>query len=64
MRLGSRLEMNDDSTTQIAAITFDDGYQDFYDHALPMLQRKGIPSAIFVMTDYAGTGQVPLHDRL
>src|SRR5262245_60990004 len=26
-----------------AAITFDDGYRDVYDHALPLLKRKGIP---------------------
>lgn len=62
--LGSRLEMDDDSNERLAAITFDDGYQDFCDQALPMLQRKGIPSAVFVVTDYVGTKRVHLHDKL
>jgi len=62
--LGERLECSDGSNEGLAAITFDDGYQDFYDHALPVLQKKGVPAALFVVTDYAGSGQVPLHDRL
>jgi peptidoglycan/xylan/chitin deacetylase (PgdA/CDA1 family) len=62
--LGSRLESGDLSNSRIAAITFDDGYQDFYDHALPVLQRKGIPAAVFVVTGYVGTRQVQVHDKL
>jgi peptidoglycan/xylan/chitin deacetylase (PgdA/CDA1 family) len=62
--LGSCLETNHESNSRIAAITFDDGYQDFYDHALPLLRRKGIPAAVFVVTDYATNGRVPLHDKL
>ncbi|HYS26971.1 MAG TPA: polysaccharide deacetylase family protein, partial [Vicinamibacterales bacterium] len=38
----------------VAAITFDDGYQDVYDLALPVLERKGIPAAMFVVTDLVG----------
>ncbi len=48
----------------LAAVTFDDGYQDFYTHAFPLLQRKGIPSAIFVVTDLVGTSDLQIHDRL
>jgi peptidoglycan/xylan/chitin deacetylase (PgdA/CDA1 family) len=62
--LGARLESGDPSKAGVAAITFDDGYQDFYDLALPLLQRKGIPAAVFVVTDYVGTSLVPVHDRL
>lgn len=32
-------------------ITFDDGYQDFADTALPILERYQAPSAVFVHTD-------------
>ncbi len=35
----------------VAAVTFDDGYQDIYEHAVPILKRKGIPAAAFVVTD-------------
>jgi peptidoglycan/xylan/chitin deacetylase (PgdA/CDA1 family) len=62
--LGARLESGDPSVGSLAALTFDDGYRDFYQLALPMLQRKGIPSAIFVVTDYVGTSHVPIHDKL
>src|SRR6266513_6414313 len=48
----------------LAAVTFDDGYADVYYNAFPMLKRKGIPAAMFVVTDLIGTRQVPLHDRL
>jgi len=61
---GARMEANLESSRQVAAITFDDGYRDFYELAWPILQRKGIPAAVFVVTNYAGTDQVHLHDRL
>ena len=48
----------------LAAITFDDGYSDVYHHAFPILKRKGIPAAFFVVTDLVGTSEPPLHERL
>lgn len=48
----------------VAAVTFDDGYSDMYHHALPILRRKGIPAAVFVVTDLAGTPHLQIHDRL
>jgi peptidoglycan/xylan/chitin deacetylase (PgdA/CDA1 family) len=48
----------------VAAITFDDGYNDFYYHAFPILQRKGIPAAVFVVTDLVGTSTLQIHDEL
>jgi len=62
--LGARLEGKDGREDPVAAITFDDGYRDFYDHALPVLKRKGVPAAVFVVTDLVGTQRVQLHDRL
>lgn len=46
------------------AVTFDDGYRDFYEHAFPLLQRKGIPAAVFVVTNLVGTSQLQAHDEL
>lgn len=62
--LGARLEGRDGREDPVAAITFDDGYRDFYDHALPVLQRKGVPAAVFVVTDLVGTKRVQVHDKL
>ena len=47
-----------------AAITFDDGYSDVYYHAYPMLKRKGIPAAFFVVTDLVDTAGRQFFDRL
>jgi peptidoglycan/xylan/chitin deacetylase (PgdA/CDA1 family) len=47
-----------------AAITFDDGYSDVYYHAFPLLKRKGIPAAIFVVTGLVGTDAFQIFDRL
>lgn len=34
-------------------VTFDDGYRDFQEHAVPVLRRLGIPSVLFVVTAFA-----------
>ncbi|MFP3939154.1 MAG: polysaccharide deacetylase family protein [Thermoanaerobaculia bacterium] len=47
-----------------AAVTFDDGYADVYEVALPLLRRKGVPAAVFVVTDLLGTRRLQVHDRL
>jgi peptidoglycan/xylan/chitin deacetylase (PgdA/CDA1 family) len=38
-----------------AAITFDDGWRDNLDHALPALERAGLPATIFVVTERVGS---------
>jgi peptidoglycan/xylan/chitin deacetylase (PgdA/CDA1 family) len=47
-----------------AAVTFDDGYSDVYENALPLLRRKGIPAAVFVVTDLVGMPCLPVYDEL
>jgi len=40
-----------------AAITFDDGYADVFENALPVLQRSGCPATMFITTEAInGTG--------
>jgi peptidoglycan/xylan/chitin deacetylase (PgdA/CDA1 family) len=48
----------------VAAVTFDDGYQDVFDNALPILKRKGIPAASFVVTDLVDRPAWQTHDKL
>jgi len=48
----------------LAAISFDDGYRDVFDHAFPLLKRKGISAAIFVVTDLVNSTELPVHERL
>ena len=62
--LGALLESGRPVEERIAAITFDDGYRDFYDHALPSLQKKGVPAALFVVTGLIGTTTAHIHDQL
>ncbi len=62
--LGARLEAKEGREDPAVAITFDDGYMDFYDHALPILKRKGVPAAVFVVTDLVGTKRIQIHDKL
>jgi peptidoglycan/xylan/chitin deacetylase (PgdA/CDA1 family) len=62
--LGRRLESGEPGRRPLAAVTFDDGYRDVHDHAFPLLQRKGIPAAVFVVTDGIGSRRLLLHDRL
>jgi len=62
--VGSRLESGNRSDRPLAAITFDDGYRDFYDLAFPLLLKKGIPAAVFVVTDLVSTKRAQVHDKL
>ncbi len=62
--LGRRLEAGDSASRPMAAVTFDDGYADVYANAFPLLTRKGIPAAVFAVTDLVDTGKPPLHDTL
>ena len=62
--IGERLASGRPFTKPVAAITFDDGYQDVYENAFPVLERKGIPAAMFVVTDLVGRRSWQIHDKL
>jgi len=62
--IGERLLSGVPFDEPVAAITFDDGYRDVYELALPVLERKGIPAAMFVVTDLVGRPAWQIHDKL
>jgi peptidoglycan/xylan/chitin deacetylase (PgdA/CDA1 family) len=46
------------------ALTFDDGDRNFYEYAFPLLKRKGVPAAVFVVTGLVGSSEVLFDQRL
>lgn len=48
----------------VAVVSFDDGYADVYENAFPLLTRKGIPAAVFLVTDLIGTSRLQVYDKL
>jgi peptidoglycan/xylan/chitin deacetylase (PgdA/CDA1 family) len=51
----SRLAQNLPLPPGACAITFDDGWRDNHDFALPALERHAMPATIFVVTERVGT---------
>jgi peptidoglycan/xylan/chitin deacetylase (PgdA/CDA1 family) len=45
------------------AITFDDGYSDNADYAIPELARRNLPATYFVSTEFVQTGKPFPHDQ-
>ena len=49
---------------RLIALTFDDGYTDFYENAWPVLRRYGYPSTVFMVPGLAGRTNVWDSERL
>lgn len=39
---------------KVVVLTFDDGFENFYEHAYPVLRRYGFAATNFLVTDYCG----------
>jgi len=48
------LSGNKSFETDVVALTFDDGFEDFYLNALPILKRYKVPSTLFVISNMLG----------
>jgi peptidoglycan/xylan/chitin deacetylase (PgdA/CDA1 family) len=48
----------------VAVVTFDDGYADNHEVALPILSALRVPASLFVATGFVGTRRRLVHDRL
>jgi peptidoglycan/xylan/chitin deacetylase (PgdA/CDA1 family) len=46
------------------AVTFDDGFLDNYEVALPILNHYGVPATFYIMVDAVATGMLPWYCRL
>ena len=53
---GSRLDHH-------LAISFDDGYRDNFENAMPILERLSLPATFFVVSGWVSTATVPWWDR-
>lgn len=62
--IGDRIQRGEPFDRPVAAVTFDDGYSDVYEQAVPVLKRKGIPATMFVVSDLVGRSGWQIHDRL
>ena len=62
--LAGRMESDEGFDLPLAAVTFDDGYCDFYHQAVPLLRKMGVPATVFVVTNLLGTSQLQVHDAL
>jgi peptidoglycan/xylan/chitin deacetylase (PgdA/CDA1 family) len=49
---------------RLAVVTFDDGYRDNYQNALPILVRQAVPATFFLSLDFVDGGQSFWFDRL
>ena len=47
-----------------AVLTFDDGFKDNLDDALPILQRYRVPATIFLVTGSVSSGELPWPQRI
>ncbi len=48
-----RITSNDKGKRPFVCFTFDDGYSDIIEHALPIFERHNVPFAVYIITSFA-----------
>jgi peptidoglycan/xylan/chitin deacetylase (PgdA/CDA1 family) len=54
---------SDTSGKPLVAVTFDDGYDDNFEHAAPILEACGLRGTFYVASGFVATGQTQWYDR-
>ncbi|HEX5030739.1 MAG TPA: polysaccharide deacetylase family protein, partial [Candidatus Eisenbacteria bacterium] len=62
--LVKRVRAGESLPSRAVAITFDDGYEDNYTDAYPILRKLGLPATVFLATESIGTGESLWFDRV
>ena len=57
-------EQTEPAYRPLCVITFDDGWRDNFDVALPLLRKYGLPATLFISTKFIGNGRTPWFYRL
>ena len=60
----NQLYMSPQLDKKYALITFDDGYQDNYERAFPLLKKYQVPATLFVATDFIDQKCIPWWDEV
>jgi peptidoglycan/xylan/chitin deacetylase (PgdA/CDA1 family) len=63
-QIGEILASGGELPWNVVAITFDDGYEDNYEHAFPILKKHGVSATFFLATGYIGTVQMLWFDKV
>ncbi len=62
--LAESLEAGRELPPRSCVVTFDDGWRDNFEHALPILREQQVPAVVFVATDYIGGQDCFWQERL